>query len=61
MVHVTTDLMKRNKDRKGAPDVKNVERTGKDTFVAHTHGKDKFEGKFDSNKYKISGGKIVPR
>lgn len=59
MTYITSDLKKRNKDRVGCPDPKGVEQTGKDTFVVHTHGRDKFEGKFDPKKYAVKGGKVV--
>lgn len=61
MTYVTSDLKKRNKARAGAPDIKGVERTGNDTFVAHTHGRDKFEGKFNPNTHRIVNGKITSR
>jgi len=61
MPYVTSDLRKRNKNRAGAPDIKSVERIGNDTFVAHTHGRDKFEGKFNPNTHRIANGKVIPR
>lgn len=61
MTYVTSDLKKRNKNKAGCPDIKSVERTGNNTFVAHTHGRDKFEGKFNPAIHRISNGKIVIR
>jgi hypothetical protein len=42
---VTADKNKKAKDRSGMPDLKKLERTGKDTFVVHADGGNKFEGK----------------
>ncbi len=60
-MYVTSDLKKRERNRAGCPDTKSVEQTGRNTFVVHTHGKDKFEGKFDPSRVRIVNGKIVPR
>lgn len=49
------------KDLRSVPDMKKMERTGENSFVIHTTGKDKFEGKYDSRKYQIVNGKMRPR
>jgi hypothetical protein len=59
MANFIPDLRKKNKDRKGCPDPKCVEQTGRNTFVVHTQGKDKFEGKFDPRRFKVINGKMV--
>ena len=63
MVMIKTDLIKNNKEQKrvGVPEVKKLEQIGKNTFVIHTQGKDKFEGKFNSRTHAIKNGRIVPR
>jgi len=58
---VSFENRRRQQDKMGIPDMKKVERTGENTFVVHTHGKDKFEGNYDSRRYDIRNGKIVPK
>lgn len=62
MTYVTSDLKKRNKNRAGCPDIKKVEQVGRDSFIAGTHGKDTFEGKFNPNTHRITNdGRVVTR
>lgn len=58
-MNISSVNKRKEQDRVGVPDVKKIERTGENSFVIHTKGKDYYEGKYDSRKYDIKNGKFV--